>query len=344
MGVIQSTILILKQNLTEKKKLLETYQSINGTTRTAILTQPPQEFSVKLLIPKETPTLNFSFGLNPEVFSPNRGDGVDYHIALLDNGNRFELFSKYIDPKNNPCDRKWFDEKVNLDQWAGKEVILNFSTGPGPADDSSWDWAYWGELRIETTAKSNQTIGKELVGQSYKPVYQGKNVLVYENPNVFSRAFVVYNVVNVSNFNDLLGMLTNQSVDLKQTAVVENLPIQLINQINQNSLQIQSVNADTKLVSSGELDVEVKTERPGLLVVTDQYYPGWVAIVDGKQEPIYAVDGIFRGVVLEEGDHRIQFKYRPLSFRIGVMISSLSLLILIIFSVFGSRLSRKHHE
>ena len=56
--------------------------------------------------------LNFSIGLDPEVFLPYRGDGVDYQITLLENEKSFDLFSKYIDPKNNPCDKQWFNESM----------------------------------------------------------------------------------------------------------------------------------------------------------------------------------------------------------------------------------------
>jgi uncharacterized membrane protein YfhO len=95
---------------------------------------------------------------------------------------------------------------------------------------------------------------------------------------------------------------------------------------------------------SGELDVQADSKAPGLLIVTDQYYPGWQAFVDGKPVPIFAVDGIFRGIFLDRGSHIVKFIYRPLSFAVGGIVSAISLLTTMISLVFSCRSSRKWHE
>jgi hypothetical protein len=173
------------------------------------------------------------------------------------------------------------------------------------------------------------------VGQSaqFHNVYFDKNIHVYQNDDVLPRAFVVHHVLNVDGFQEALNQMDVSSFDPAQVAVVENLPAELSMLINQHEqLGLPSVGA-VKLVNSGQLDVTVTSESPGLLVVTDQYYPGWQVFVDGEQSTLYAVDGIFRGVFLEKGFHSIQFKYRPLSFIIGAIISILSLLVVVIFII-----------
>jgi hypothetical protein len=257
--------------------------------------------------------------------------------------NRTIVFSKYIDPKNNPCDRKWFDESVGLENWAGKDVILEFSTDGGPAGDISWDWAYWGNIRLENQTNIVQSDQAANSLSSYEPVYRDQNVIIYQNKNVLPRAFVVYKVLNVTNSDIAMNSLANPALDLAQTAVVEYLPNELLKSINQNGQQSQSVSGRAKLLNSGELDVQVNTKAPGLLVVSEQYYPGWKAYDNGKEVSIYAVDGILRGIYLVPGIHIVQFKYRPLSFMIGGIISIISLLITIIFVFFRSWLFRKHN-
>jgi hypothetical protein len=63
----------------------------------------------------------------------------------------------------------------------------------------------------------------------------------------------------------------------------------------------------------------------GMLVLSDSYYPGWVARVDGAPAPIHRVNRIFRGVVVPAGVHRVEFRYEPLSFKLGALLSLLSL-------------------
>ena len=64
-------------------------------------------------------------------------------------------------------------------------------------------------------------------------------------------------------------------------------------------------------------------------MLSDVYYPGWEAYVDGVKVKIYRVDGLIRGVFLEQGRHEVIFKYMPMSFKIGVSTAIISLMICI---------------
>jgi hypothetical protein len=60
--------------------------------------------------------------------------------------------------------------------------------------------------------------------------------------------------------------------------------------------------------------VEVETERAGILVLHDIYYPGWEVTVDGERRPLLRANLLFRGVEVGPGRHRVEFRFRPLSF------------------------------
>jgi hypothetical protein len=57
--------------------------------------------------------------------------------------------------------------------------------------------------------------------------------------------------------------------------------------------------------------VSVPASGGGIAVLTDQWYPGWTATLDGLDVPILRVDAALRGVVIGPGPHRIDFRYRP---------------------------------
>ena len=63
----------------------------------------------------------------------------------------------------------------------------------------------------------------------------------------------------------------------------------------------------------------------GRLVLTDSYYPGWRAWVDGRPAPIERADDAFRAVRLPPGEHAVEMRYEPASFRVGMFISLLAL-------------------
>lgn len=78
--------------------------------------------------------------------------------------------------------------------------------------------------------------------------------------------------------------------------------------------------------SANKIRIKVQTSLPGLFVLTDHYYPGWVATVDGKPETICRANGVLRGVFLAAGQHTIEFRYEPESLKFGYLISAFAAL------------------
>lgn len=73
--------------------------------------------------------------------------------------------------------------------------------------------------------------------------------------------------------------------------------------------------------SHDTVTVHIAPTRPGVLVLCDAWYPGWIATVNGKAEEVLPVNGIFRGVEVGEGEHTVVFRYEPWPLRIGTHIS-----------------------
>lgn len=73
--------------------------------------------------------------------------------------------------------------------------------------------------------------------------------------------------------------------------------------------------------SSVNVVIEAETTRPGLLVLSDTFYPGWKAMVEGQEAEMFPVEGVFRGVQVKEGRRRVEFRFEPWSIRLGVYIS-----------------------
>ena len=64
----------------------------------------------------------------------------------------------------------------------------------------------------------------------------------------------------------------------------------------------------------------------GLLVLSDTYYQGWKAFVDGKGTKIYRADYAFRAIPLNAGTHRVEFVYDSMSFKLGAGVTLLGIL------------------
>ena len=65
---------------------------------------------------------------------------------------------------------------------------------------------------------------------------------------------------------------------------------------------------------SENIRLKVSTNQPGYLVLSEIFYPGWQAAVDGKKVGILCGNYLFRVIPLEEGDHDVCFKVHFLAF------------------------------
>ena len=75
------------------------------------------------------------------------------------------------------------------------------------------------------------------------------------------------------------------------------------------------------------MTIKISASNNALLFFSDAYYPGWKAFVDGKETPLYRADYAFRAAVVPQGSHVVSFSYQPLSFKIGVWLTGVGLLI-----------------
>ncbi|MEC7241324.1 MAG: YfhO family protein [Myxococcota bacterium] len=85
------------------------------------------------------------------------------------------------------------------------------------------------------------------------------------------------------------------------------------------------------------LEVSVSAVGQELLVLADSWSPGWRAWVDDQERDVLRVGGYFRGVVLEQGDRRVVFRYQPWSWRVGWGLCLLGLALFSTWEVIRAR-------
>lgn len=85
--------------------------------------------------------------------------------------------------------------------------------------------------------------------------------------------------------------------------------------------------------SNNLIEYSVNAASKRTLVFSEIYYPGWKAYVDGKRVVISKND-IFRSIDVPPGKHTVIMVYKPISFRIGVLISLGTLIVCGLLAVF----------
>jgi len=74
-------------------------------------------------------------------------------------------------------------------------------------------------------------------------------------------------------------------------------------------------------------------ESDGYLVLSEHYYPGWEAYVDGERVKILRANYLFRAIPLGSGEHKVKFIFSPETFQIGVILSLLGVLFIIVAGI-----------
>jgi hypothetical protein len=162
-------------------------------------------------------------------------------------------------------------------------------------------------------------------------VLRSHTAAMWENRDVLPRAFVVHRAEIVKDDQVLTRM---KQPDFRPDQVVllsEGRSLEDTEETKKEAIAAATI-AEYK---PERVVVNVKADKPGYLVLTDTWYPGWVAWVDGQRAPIYRADYIFRAVPLAAGQHSVVFEYHPASFAWGAAISGLSTVVCVIVAIVG---------
>ncbi|MEW5959344.1 MAG: YfhO family protein, partial [Chloroflexota bacterium] len=139
---------------------------------------------------------------------------------------------------------------------------------------------------------------------------------VFEVLDPFPPAWLVGETEVIPDDQRALARLASDDFDLRRRAVVaESLPTPLA--------EAGASTAQVARLSPTRLTATVEAAGPHLLVLSQIYYPGWQAQLDGEPVELRRVNVVQQGVLVPPGRHTIEVVFRPASFRWGVLISAL---------------------
>ena len=267
---------------------------LQGDFRRALYQHPPSRIEVPAAAAADHAGLKFGLALDPKQWS-HPGDGVWFKVF---SAGRL-LFARNLNPSIRESDRHWVDQELKFPE-PGSVLLV---TLPGPS--AAYDWSAWGDLRwLE------------------EPVYGGRiqdGVRVHENPGAFPLARLVGNWQGARDAEASAAEL-KAGHDWASWAVVEGVASSSAGKA-QALGQVQVLEK-----ADGYLQLSVAAKRDCLLLITENYFPGWQARVNGSPARIFPADLAFRGLLLKPGASRIELIYRPWAFRVGLFSTLVSLL------------------
>jgi hypothetical protein len=160
--------------------------------------------------------------------------------------------------------------------------------------------------------KRSSTSRNVSVHPSYRLVHSG-DVKVYENLDLLPRAFVASEARLAADEEDALSQLAAPDFDPTRQVI--------LSQGSEESVESGPATVELLRYDPECVELSVTLGSPGHLVLSDAYYPGWRAEIDGQPATIQQADLYFRAVALDAGVHRVVFYYRPLIVRLGLALT-----------------------
>jgi hypothetical protein len=140
---------------------------------------------------------------------------------------------------------------------------------------------------------------------------------VVENPRALPRAFVPERVEASQSAVSTLYRLSRSSFDPRKLALLE----------TRESLPAGLVRGSAVVVADHHtrLSIDVRLESPGAVVIIDRWDPGWQATYQGAEVEVLRADHALRAVLLPAGEGRLELRYAPESFAVGLQLAAAAL-------------------
>jgi hypothetical protein len=137
----------------------------------------------------------------------------------------------------------------------------------------------------------------------YTEVFKDVKYQVFKNNSALGRADLFYNFEIIQKKEDIIKRIYSKDFNFRNDLILEEQPeIEKDRDILYGKTNIVSYTPD-KVV------IQVDSSKPALLFLSDNYYPGWRAKVNGVSEKIYRADYSFRAVVVPAGKSTVEFFY-----------------------------------
>lgn len=165
-----------------------------------------------------------------------------------------------------------------------------------------------------------------LAGAPFEQILWGNashEVQIMQRPSPLPRAIVVGQVHNVPKWEDAFHAILDSRFNIRNEATVEMAPEQFRLKVKQIPTLEQAAHAPAGRMNSIRHDwnriwLDVTADQPALVMLNEAWYPGWKATVDGTPQEILKADGVFQGLWVESGNHKIELTYDPPLFKLGL--------------------------
>ncbi|MBI9034940.1 MAG: YfhO family protein [Bacteroidales bacterium] len=277
-------------------------------------------------------------GFNPSIensFYEQSTNSDTPGLPHIKNGQRV-----FINPENEyklKYDRflKFSDFEIDED-WQNMRMVLlpNINILDGVNEVNNFDPLVFGRLKdiLDILDKdTNGTINKWLALMNVGLIEDVENSSITDQEFIFfseGRRFIWSNcAINAEDQSSSLQLTSAQLSGQKQ--IEEEIVFENMSWSDSKCYPEGDLSFTETVSKNNYKQFQVNAESNGFLLLSETMYPGWLAKIDGKRNKLFYANYIFKGLEIPSGKHTLEIVYRPMSFRIGSIISFIAILYMI---------------
>lgn len=164
-----------------------------------------------------------------------------------------------------------------------------------------------------------------------QPIASADSVTAYALPNTLPRVYLVGEAWEAADTNEAIALMSQESFDPAQVVILETT-------LSATQSRNMAGSAATVLRQNPTtITIDVQATTSGWLILTDAWYPGWRATLDGQRATVHRANAAFRAVAVPQGHHTIVFDYVSRSLMWGAIVTVLATGLAVYIARWGTR-------
>jgi hypothetical protein len=240
-----------------------------------------------------------------------------------------DCFSQYLTMRQG-VETIWGDDSTVLDRYKNfTDYTINLFNGSETFDFNP-DSKILGMMNVKYVITKEPIYEDGLVLDHVQDTYEyagylktssAKEVYVYENEEFLPRAYVVYGAKIIEDDEDVLRYMMSQEFDPRENVILQEDIGNVWSETTKDTLDDEYTEAAFIQVSPQEFDVQFQIDRPGFLVISQNWYPGWIAYDNNIKSDVIRGNYAFTAFPVGSGYHEIKFVYAPDTLKTGTWIT-----------------------
>ena len=168
---------------------------------------------------------------------------------------------------------------------------------------------------------------------------QGGQTVPLQNPYAYGNAWFIDKITYVDNANKEIDAI--KTLNLRHEAVADKkFQADLGEALPQQSTSVVKL----EKYEPNELTYNVKSDKGGIVVFSEIYYPGWTATVDGNEVPVGRVNYVLRAINIKAGNHTVTLSFKPQSVKNTETAAYVAYLLLVLAIIAGVLFEMKRNK